>query len=492
MNKFGTNEPESGTHFEEVKLMEGDGNGRGFDENLLQWIWAYQYLRRENLVTVDGQEVEIMHPGFWNRGPGPDFLRGVVRVGDGEAITGDIEVEISLGCWFAHGHDQSFHFAHVCLLVVWDARHSVEELRQRGISCPVVAIMSHLSESFEKMKLWYSGTPELEPTHFRHGKCQSGFRALDPGTTREILVSAGLKRIQARSRNFQAWYAEWGSEKALMLGLFTSLGQPSNAWPMRYLAEKVFELIPVPVGSWMEAQAILFGLAGWVPGQSGMPGSRIAQFLCELWEVWWRIRSSVEDCQIPGRVWDLGQVRPLNHPERRLALAAYWLTRDRLDDRLQTWMNSTSDMNANQMIQSLFVCLQPPSSPFWDHYHFLSSPTEIDKPTRLLGRSQLIDLAINAIFPWMLALSHRESDDTGIRFDKQKVSAVMKCFPGAAENARTRHMRERLFGSVDGGPRGNFLIQQGLLQIEVEFCRTTNSLCDQCLMPTHVKGFLNH
>jgi len=43
------------------------------DERLLQRIWEHQRLRRDQLKTLDGQSLRVLHPGFCNHEAGPDF-----------------------------------------------------------------------------------------------------------------------------------------------------------------------------------------------------------------------------------------------------------------------------------------------------------------------------------------------------------------------------------------------------------------------------------
>ena len=54
-------------------------------ERLLQSIWQHQRLLREQLKTLDGQPVRILHPGFRSVEGGPDFRGAMVQIGDGSA-----------------------------------------------------------------------------------------------------------------------------------------------------------------------------------------------------------------------------------------------------------------------------------------------------------------------------------------------------------------------------------------------------------------------
>ena len=73
---------------------QGAGDQPGPSEKLLQAVWLHQRLKREKLVTLDGRNVEVLHPGFWNREPGPDFRGAVLRIA-GELISaGGIEIDL--------------------------------------------------------------------------------------------------------------------------------------------------------------------------------------------------------------------------------------------------------------------------------------------------------------------------------------------------------------------------------------------------------------
>lgn len=74
-------------------------------EYLLQAIWQHQRLLRDQLRTLDGQPVRVLHPGFHNREGGPDFRRAVVQFGDDSPRGGDIEVDLRASGWHSHGHD---------------------------------------------------------------------------------------------------------------------------------------------------------------------------------------------------------------------------------------------------------------------------------------------------------------------------------------------------------------------------------------------------
>src|SRR5277367_3962517 len=92
----------------------------------VQALW-FEQLHQPVLTTDDGRTVEVVQPGFWNHGGGPDFTRAVVRFWkDGKAADeltiGQIEVHLRAVDWNAHGHHADPAYDEIILHVVWEAK----------------------------------------------------------------------------------------------------------------------------------------------------------------------------------------------------------------------------------------------------------------------------------------------------------------------------------------------------------------------------------
>src|SRR5882762_828009 len=100
----------------------------------VQALW-FEQLHQPLLTTDDGRTVEIVQPGFWNHGGGPDFTRAVVRFSKvaaagpvavpqsntPEEITiGNVEVHLRPADWNAHGHHADPAYDGTILHVVWE------------------------------------------------------------------------------------------------------------------------------------------------------------------------------------------------------------------------------------------------------------------------------------------------------------------------------------------------------------------------------------
>jgi hypothetical protein len=87
-------------------------------ERLLQYIWQFQYFSSTGLVTVDGESLQIIYPGFLNTNQGPDFLDAKIKVGD-IGWAGNIELHLKSSDWITHKHSDDKNYNNIILHVVW-------------------------------------------------------------------------------------------------------------------------------------------------------------------------------------------------------------------------------------------------------------------------------------------------------------------------------------------------------------------------------------
>ena len=63
-------------------------------EKLLHYTWKHRLLPLGTLRTTDGQEVEVIDPGMYNRADsGPDFFNAKVKI-DGTLWVGSVEIHL--------------------------------------------------------------------------------------------------------------------------------------------------------------------------------------------------------------------------------------------------------------------------------------------------------------------------------------------------------------------------------------------------------------
>ncbi|MBR6023159.1 MAG: DUF2851 family protein, partial [Kiritimatiellae bacterium] len=158
-------------------VREGAGGGvpPGLKERHLQCLWADDRWRPAGLKDSRGRPVEVVHPGEWNTGAGPDFLNALVKVGD-ETLHGDVEVHIRAQDWTRHGHGGDPRYGQVRVHVTYETGTLPDGALPAG--CAQVALKPALDAaedfSFDNMD------PTAYPTGARAEPppCQAAMRAL--------------------------------------------------------------------------------------------------------------------------------------------------------------------------------------------------------------------------------------------------------------------------------------------------------------------------
>jgi hypothetical protein len=444
------------------------------NERLLQLVWQHQRIRRDMLRTIDGQTLNILHPGFWNRESGPDFKRAVVQIGQSWPRTGDVEIDLSPHGWRNHRHDCNPAYREVILHVVWEARS------QETYSLPTLSLSSQLDAPLEELAIWLSDDRASIPPPVL-GQCCPPLRNLSNEAMSNILSEAAQSRLQAKAAQFKARARQVGWEQALFEGLLGALGYKNNVWPMRRIAE----LIPLLLQhAGRSAQPIvwqsrLLGLSGLMPSE--LPSLRAAadSYLRSLWDIWWRERERFADLVLPRELWQLHGLRPANHPQRRLALAAHWLAAGDLPARLEQWF--AKDIADSQLLGALLEALQADTDPFWSRHWTFHAPI-MPRQQPLLGPQRATDLAVNVVLPWLWVRALSGNNDQLRSVAESRYFA----WPKAEDNAVLKLARRRLFGCSKPAARITAANQQGVLQIVRDFCQHSNALCDHCQFPALV------
>ncbi len=448
-------------------LQEGKGTPA---EDLLQIVWFHQRLLRDQLRTLDGRRLIILHPGFWSHEGGPDFRNAIVQFDSEKPISGDIEVDLHASGWRAHGHDRNSNFKNVILHVVWEGEGT------RNL--PTLALKNVLDSSVPELLGWMGTDASRAFPAELQGKCCAPLRDLSEERLTELLQQAARVRLEAKARQFEVRARQAGWEQALWEGLFRGLGYKHNTWPMLRLAEMRTRLFPEgSPGDPVQVQARLLGTAGLLPHEVG--GRTYAR---ELWDFWWRERAAFEDCALPRAVWHLHGLRPANHPQRRLALAANWLTQRTLIGALETWC---ADRNLEGCEARLLDALQVRPDPFWN-WHWTLRSKKLKSSQPLLGATRVTDLAVNVVLPW-LWMRAVEGKNEAVR---EEMERRYFAWPAAEDNAMLRLARQRLLGTTSKKLLRFAAAQQGLLQIVRDFCEHSDALCANCQFPELVRNWL--
>jgi hypothetical protein len=466
-------------------------------ERLLQAIWQHQRLRRDQLKTADGKVVRVFHPGFVSVEGGPDFRSAVLQIGDDAPRSGDVEIDLRSSGWRTHGHDRNKNFQNVLLHVIWDGvgvhasayrnRETSDTLKLELQPAPVVlslenvldAPLAELSLSLENESL------RSLPENLR-GKCSAPLRELDETQLTELLREAAFVRFQSKAGQLRTRAKNTGWEQTLWENLFRALGYKHNVWPMQNLAEQKARLLSAPLHlcgeNLLTLQARLLGVSGLLPDELTRAQKSSDTYLRRVWDCWWREREEFSDCILPRAVWKFHGLRPANHPQRRLALAAHWLASGKIVAKLEHWC--ATELSDKKALQSLREILEVERDEFWS-WHWTFRSARMKKPQPLLGGARVTDLAVNVILPWLWIRAVEGKNEKLRRVIERRYFT----WPAAEDNSVLKLARQRLLGVGQSRALRNAAAQQGLMQIVRDFCEHSNAVCENCQFPELVRGW---
>ncbi|HEY6226768.1 MAG TPA: DUF2851 family protein [Verrucomicrobiae bacterium] len=438
-------------------------------ERLLQQIWFYQRIRRDDLRTIDGKRVRVIHPGFWNKEPGPDFRNAIVQFDDSPARIGDIEIDLQASGWRGHGHATNANYKSVILHIVWEAPANA------AFNHPRLALKNFLDAPLAELEKWLMCEPVPIPGALK-GQCGGPLQSLPEPIRAELLDQAAVVRFRRKAAQIEARARQRGWDQALWEELLGALGYKHNTWPMR----RVAELAPLDSTrklSSRDAEARYLGIANLLPGEIAVTKTESDRHARLLWDHWWRQADGLDP--VPKQAWKFAGLRPANHPARRLALAAQWASNGSIAQRLEQWL--LTKIETAELESSLTRVLAVEENEFWSrHWTFRSKATKTNQP--LLGSSRATDLAINVILPWLwIRAAAGRNEALQAEAERRYVT-----WPPAQDNAVLKLARARLFnGRVAVKTAAH---QQGLIQIVRDFCDHSNAACEHCRFPDLVRA----
>ncbi len=448
-------------------------------ERLLQAVWQHQRIQRDQLKTNAGNPVRIFHPGFISVEGGPDFQGAIIQIGDASPRSGDVEIDLHPAGWRAHGHDKNKNFQNVILHVVWDEIQT----GARDNSPPRLSLKNMLDAPLAELGRSLENEPLRALPDSLRGKCCAPLRGLDEAQLTELLHEAARVRFEHKAAQFRTRAKISGWEQVLWENLFRALGYKHNAWPMQNLAETKLRWAR-GAHSAFALQTRLLGVSGLLPDELTRAQKSSDTFLRRAWDSWWRDRDEFAGCLLPRTVWKFHGLRPANHPQRRLALAAHWLADNHFISNIEAW--SAAKLPGGKLLDSLLKLFQVEGDEFWSR-HWTFQSARLPKPQPLLGAARVTDLAVNVVLPWLWTRA-REGGNEKLQGE---IERRFFTWPAGEDNSVLKLARQRLLGSSNARLLKSAAAQQGLLQIVRDFCEHSNAVCEQCRFPELVRTAIN-
>ena len=208
-------------------------------ETRIQQVWGLQELREGDWRCGAGARLRVFHPGYLNRGMGPDFRDARIEIG-GQLYVGDVEVHLYREDWWRHGHDRDRRYEQVILHAVLFPGGCPREIRMASGRLVSEWVMGPwLTRDLEQVSggeagLWGETAPEL----------REWMEAHSPEEIQEALRQGARRRWETKLSMAAGLFEAHGWSGALHRMVLYALGFPLNRLAFWEMAEAI------PPGHW--------------------------------------------------------------------------------------------------------------------------------------------------------------------------------------------------------------------------------------------------
>jgi hypothetical protein len=366
-------------------------------EQLLQFIWRYQYFNHQELHTEAGEPIQIISPGTLNTNQGPDFLGAAIKIGE-TSWAGNIELHIRTSDWNKHAHDKDRNYRNVVLHVVWENDlpaddKLVNNLQEDGIlmtdpdDIPLSAVrnipllvLQHripklLLSKYEEWMQYRSFVP-CERQLPQVG--ENIWSAWKPQLLEERLYKRTLFIQSCLEQNNQHW------EETVWWLLARNFGHKINTASFEAVARSLpLSLLARHVGRIDQLEALLLGQAGLLEADfsEGYPLALQQEFRY--------LQKKYRLSAIHPSVLFL-RMRPGNFPGIRLAQLAGLLSLS------TSWFARIKETDSPREFKKMMTVT---ASPYWNDHHAPSGP-------KRMGEQIKSSILINTCSPLLFAYGH--------------------------------------------------------------------------------------
>ena len=411
-------------------------------EKLLQYIWQFQYLNKNELAAVNGEPLQIIHQGNFNTSQGPDFSEARIKIGN-TIWAGNIELHIKSSDWNLHNHSSDKNYGNVVLHVVWQHDKEIKDAAENNL--PTLELQSRVSKLLLNKYEELMNAPSFIP-------CEKQIHSINELTLTSWKQRLLAERLETKSAIIFEFLQQnnfhW--EETFWWLIAKNFGIKVNSESF----EKIARSIPVSIlakhkNQIHQLEALLFG-------QAGLLENNFEEDYPLMLQKEYRFYKKKYKFEQPHVQLFFLRMRPANFPTIRLA-------------QLATLIHKSSHLFSKIIeivsIAEIKQLLNITANDYW-HYHYVFDETSAFKKKKL-GEQMMNNILINTVVPILFAygLHHNE--------EKYKEKAITWLEEIAAEkNVITKGFETLQFSNK------NSFDSQAYIQLKNEYCN--NKRCLEC------------
>lgn len=352
-------------------------------ERLLQYIWQFQYFNGKDLLTPDGEPLQIIHPGTYNTNQGPDFAGARIKSGN-TLWAGSIELHVKSSDWKNHKHSGDINYKNVILHVVWQ-----EDV---VLKLPFPTLV--LQDKVPKVLLYkydeLMNTDSFIP-------CEKSIHLVNDITWQSWKERLLVERLQAKTglvfeflnRNNHHW------EETLWWLLARNFGMKLNSAAF----EKTARSIPINIlakhkNQIHQIEALLLGQAGLLDNNFTEDYPKLLQREYQFLKKKYNLQKALANLAFL-------RMRPSNFPTIRLAQLAMLVHQS---------LHLFSKIKESDKLSDIKKLLDVTANDYW-HYHYMFDDASAFKKKKL-GAQMIDNILINTVIPVLFAYGHHQNENS--------------------------------------------------------------------------------
>ncbi len=277
-------------------------------ESFLHYIWQSQYFDKKDLVTTQGETLQIIRPGLHNTNAGPDFSDAKVRIGL-MSWAGNVEIHIASSEWEAHRHHLDRAYDSVVLHVVWTDDKPVK--LEDGSLLPTIVLKGRIDTQLLTRYRKLMATSFVIP-------CARQFTNVPNIIKLSMLDRVLVERLEEKSQSIIELLdynnSDWDETTYQLLA--KNFGFKVNSQPFFQLAKGLpYKTLARHANNPRQVEAMLFGQAGFLDEASGDSRHRMLRREYKVLAS----KYSLHDTKLKASQWKFLRLRPANFPTLRLS-----------------------------------------------------------------------------------------------------------------------------------------------------------------------------
>lgn len=405
-------------------------------ERLLQYIWQLQYFNSNDLITEEGETLQIIKPGTLNTNQGPDFIDAKIKIGN-TVWAGSIEIHINSSEWKNHKHSGDKNYKNVILHVVW--KNDAE------LNLPFSTFI--LQDKVPKLLL--KRYDELMNTE-SFIPCEKNIHLINTLTWQGWKDRLLIERLQTKASIIIEYLHKTNNhwEEVLWWLLAKNFGIKLNSIAFEKTAQSIsINILAKHKGQIHQMEALLFGQAGLLQGEFKEDYPKLLQREYRFLQKKYKLQ------KVEGSLIFL-RMRPSNFPTIRLAQLAMLVHES---------LHLFSKIKESKTLKEIRGLMDVTANDYWHYHYMLDEPSEFKK--KKLGHQMIDNILINTVVPVLFAFGHYHSEEA---YKEKALQWLLEI--KAEKNSITTGFSALLVENK------NAFDSQALIQLKNEYCNKKHCL----------------